>query len=581
MPSKREYIQLRGLRQNNLKGFDLDLPIGELTVVTGLSGAGKSSLVFDTLHAEGQRRYVETFSPYTRQFMDLLDRPKLDSVENIRPSIAIQQSNTVKTSRSTVATITELADYFKVWFAKAATLYDPASGAVITEDSPQSVWRKLIDDYKGQSLLVTFPITKPENLSWEEILKPLNGQGYTRVLLRRSDSLHESEGESGEYEMIRIDALVSTDCSLLTNHTALLVVQDRIASMNEKSRSRFIEAAQQAFHSGKGRIQVIDTNIKPVADFSHGLSSPITGQSFRSAAPALFSFNSPLGACSECRGFGRVIEIDDRLVIPDHSLSVDEGAIRAFQGEVYSESLRDLQRAAKKHNIRTNIAWSKLKKKELQFIMEGEPEYKDNCGQWYGVSRFFNWLNRNLYKMHVRVFLSKFRSYTLCPECKGARLKADSLNWKWQGYTLPELYQKSVSDLLELLTTHSGLTRSKKSQLDTDTALNGILTRLTFLRDVGLGYLTLDRSSRSLSGGETMRVNLTSCLGSSLVDTLFVLDEPSVGLHPRDMDRLISILHRLTSLGNTVVLVEHDEAIMREADHLIEIGPAQGEVGAS
>ncbi|MEC8219991.1 MAG: excinuclease ABC subunit A, partial [Verrucomicrobiota bacterium] len=339
MPSKREYIQLRGLRQNNLKGFDLDLPIGELTVVTGLSGAGKSSLVFDTLHAEGQRRYVETFSPYTRQFMDLLDRPKLDSVENIRPSIAIQQSNTVKTSRSTVATITELADYFKVWFAKAATLSDPASGAVITEDSPQSVWRKLIDDYKGQSLLVTFPITKPENLSWEEILKPLNGQGYTRVLLRRSDSLRESEGESGEYEMIRIDALVSTDCSLLTNHTALLVVQDRIASMNEKSRSRFIEAAQQAFHSGKGRIQVIDTNIKPVADFSHGLSSPITGQSFRSAAPALFSFNSPLGAWSECRGFGRVIEIDDRLVIPDHSLSVDEGAIRAFQGEVYSESL--------------------------------------------------------------------------------------------------------------------------------------------------------------------------------------------------------------------------------------------------
>ena len=572
MPSKKEYIHLRGVRQNNLKGFDLDLPIGELTVVTGLSGAGKSSLVFETLHAEGQRRYVETFSPYTRQFMDLLDRPKVDSVENIRPSIAIQQSNTVKTSRSTVGTITELADYFKVWFANAATLYDPASGAAITDDSPQSAWRKLTKDYKGQPAYVAFPITKPENLSWEEILKSLSGQGYTRVLLPKGKG-------GGEYKMMRIDELASADSSLLANHSSLLTVQDRIASLNEKSRSRFIEAAQQAFHFGKGRIQILDTNIKPVADFTHGLSSPITGQTFRAAAPALFSFNSPLGACFECRGFGRVIEIDDRLVIPDHSLSVDEGAIRAFQGEVYSESLRDLQRAAKKHKVRTNISWSKLKKKELQFIMEGEPKYKENCGQWYGVRRFFDWLNRNLYKMHVRVFLSKFRSYTLCPDCEGARLKSDSLNWKWQGHTLPVLYQKSVSDLIELLTPHAKLNSSKKSQLDTDTALNGILTRLTFLRDVGLGYLTLDRSSRSLSGGETMRVNLTSCLGSSLVDTLFVLDEPSVGLHPRDMDRLISILHRLTSLGNTVVVVEHDEAIMREADNLIEIGPRPGRGG--
>lgn len=572
MPSKKEYIHLRGVRQNNLKGFDLDLPIGELTVVTGLSGAGKSSLVFETLHAEGQRRYVETFSPYTRQFMDLLDRPKVDSVENIRPSIAIQQSNTVKTSRSTVGTITELADYFKVWFANAATLYDPASGAAITDDSPQSVWRKITEDYKGQPAYVAFPITKPENLSWEEILKSLSGQGYTRVLLPKCKG-------GGEYKMMRIDELASADSSLLTNHSSLLTVQDRIASLNEKSRSRFIEAAQQAFHFGKGRIHILNTNIKPVADFTHGLNSPITGQTFRAAAPALFSFNSPLGACSECRGFGRVIEIDDRLVIPDHSLSVDEGAIRAFQGEVYSESLRDLQRAAQKHKVRTNISWSKLNKKELQFIMEGEPKYEDNCGQWYGIRRFFDWLNRNLYKMHVRVFLSKFRSYTLCPECGGARLKADSLNWKWQGHTLPELYQKSVSDLIELLTPHEKLTSSKKSQLDTDTALNGIMTRLTFLRDVGLGYLTLDRSSRSLSGGETMRVNLTSCLGSSLVDTLFVLDEPSVGLHPRDMDRLISILHRLTVLGNTVVVVEHDEAIMREADHLIEIGPRPGRGG--
>ena len=563
-------IEVRGARTHNLKNIDLDIPRDKLVVITGLSGSGKSSLAFDTLYAEGQRRYVESLSTYARQFLSLMEKPDIDHIEGLSPAISIEQKSTSHNPRSTVGTITELADYFKVWFANAATLYDPASGAAITDDSPQSAWRKITEDYKGQPAYVAFPITKPENLRWEEILKSLSGQGYTRVLLRKSED---------EYQMMRIDELASTNSSSLINRSSLLILQDRIANLNENSRSRFIEAAQQAFHFGKGRIQIIDTNIKSVADFTHGLSSPITGQSFRAAVPALFSFNSPLGACSQCRGFGRVIEIDDHLVIPDHSLSVDEGAIRAFQGEVYSESLRDLQRAAQKHKVRTNIAWSKLNKKELQFIMEGEPKYEDNCGQWYGIRRFFDWLNRNLYKMHVRVFLSKFRSYTLCPECEGARLIADSLNWKWQGHTLPGLYQKSVSDLLSLLTPHVKLTSSKKSQQDIDTALVGIMTRLTFLRDVGLGYLTLDRSSRSLSGGETMRVNLTSCLGSSLVDTLFVLDEPSVGLHPRDMDRLISILHRLTGLGNTVVVVEHDEAIMREADHLIEIGPRPGRGG--
>jgi len=656
MPSKKEYIHLRGVRQNNLKGFDLDLPIGQLTVVTGLSGAGKSSLVFETLHAEGQRRYVETFSPYTRQFMDLLDRPKVDSVENIRPSIAIQQSNTVKTSRSTVGTITELCDYFKVWFANAATLYDPASGEAITDDNPQSAWKKLLATHKDESALVAFQVEKPEKFAWDEILKNLSAQGYTRVLLRKSVPRSEattrpgakrtgtSAGESEKEQIIRIDELLSSESSLLTSHSSLLVIQDRIASLDHKARSRFIEAAQQAFHFGKGRIHILgikatskreqdapatvagasssmatskreqdapttstvagasSSMATSLAEFTHGLISPVSGQTFRPAAPPLFSFNSPLGACSECRGFGRVIEIDDHLVIPDHSRSIDGGAIRAFQGEVYSESLRDLQRAAKKHKVRTNIPWSKLTKKELEFVMEGTPSYQENNGQWYGVHRFFDWLNKNLYKMHVRVFLSKFRSYTLCPVCHGARLKPESLNWKWQGYTLPDLYQKSVSELLNILREGDspkspqsgnaaigdnrppedsalGNAAIGDNRPPEDSALAGILSRLSFLDQVGLGYLALDRSSRSLSGGETMRVNLTSCLGSSLVDTLFVLDEPSVGLHPRDMDRLISILRRLTDLGNTVVVVEHDEAIMRAADNLIEIGPRPGAQG--
>ncbi|MEM1221481.1 MAG: excinuclease ABC subunit UvrA [Verrucomicrobiota bacterium] len=556
MPKTKDCIHLRGVRQNNLKGFDLDLPIGQLTVVTGLSGAGKSSLVFETLHAEGQRRYVETFSPYTRQFMDLLDRPKVDSVENIRPSIAIHQSNTVKTSRSTVGTITELADYFKVWFANVATLHDPATGEPITDDNPQSAWKALLTKHSGVNALICFEITKPDKLTWEEILKPLSAQGYARVV------------HGGK--VLRIDKLLSSNSSL---QGSLLAVQDRI-KISEATRARALEALQTAFQFGQGRIQVLDTECESLAAFIHGLKSPKTGQTFRPATPALFSFNSPIGACSECRGFGRVIEIDYKLVIPDQSISIDEGAIRAFQGDVYSESLRDLQRAAKKHKVRTHIPWSKLNKKELKFIMEGEPGYKNGSyqDQWYGIHRFFEWLNGNLYKMHVRVFLSKFRSYTECPKCGGARLQPESLCWTWQGNTLPELYQKSVSDLLTLLTSNSSLPTSNTN----DTALSGILSRLSFLEQVGLGYLTLDRSSRTLSGGETMRVNLTSCLGSSLVDTLFVLDEPSVGLHPRDMDRLIGILRRLTDLGNTVVVVEHDEAVMRAADNLIEIGPKPG-----
>ncbi|MEM7791618.1 MAG: excinuclease ABC subunit A, partial [Verrucomicrobiota bacterium] len=432
MPKTKDCIHLRGVRQNNLKGFDLDLPIGQLTVVTGLSGAGKSSLVFETLHAEGQRRYVETFSPYTRQFMDLLDRPKVDSVENIRPSIAIHQSNTVKTSRSTVGTITELADYFKVWFANVSTLHDPATGEPITDDNPQSAWKTLLTKHPGVNALICFEITKPDKLTWEEILKPLSAQGYARVV-------HDGK-------VLRIDKLLSSNFSL---QGSLLAVQDRI-KISESNRARALEALQTAFQFGQGRIQVLDTECELLTAFIHGLKSPKTGQTFRPATPALFSFNSPIGACSECRGFGRVIEIDYKLVIPDQSISIDEGAIRAFQGDVYSESLRDLQRAAKKHKVRTHIPWSKLNKKELKFIMEGEPGYKNGSyqDQWYGIHRFFEWLNGNLYKMHVRVFLSKFRSYTECPKCGGARLQPESLCWTWQGNTLPELYQKSVSDLL-------------------------------------------------------------------------------------------------------------------------------------
>jgi len=364
--ASKEYINLRGVRQNNLKGFDLNLPIGQLTVVTGLSGAGKSSLVFETLHAEGQRRYVETFSPYTRQFMELMDRPKVDSVENIRPSIAIQQSNTVKTSRSTVGTITELCDFFKVWFPNVATLIDPATGEPITDDNPQSIWKKLLKAHKDQTVLIAFPITRPEKFEWSEILQPLSAQGYTRVVHNGS--------------VIRISDLQSQTSALKSQTTSLLVIQDRI-KVGSKTRSRFIEAAQAALTFGKGQIQILNIDGATVAEFTHGLHSPETGITYRPATAPLFSFNSPIGACEKCKGFGRIIEIDYNLVTPDKSLSVDDGAIRAFQGAVYSESLRDLQRAAKKHKIRTDLPWSKLSKKEILFILEGEnPKHSTGNG---------------------------------------------------------------------------------------------------------------------------------------------------------------------------------------------------------
>ena len=551
MLKRSDYIQLSGIRQNNLKGFDLDLPLGRLIVVTGPSGAGKSSLVFETLHAEGQRRYVETFSPYTRQFLELLDRPKIDRIENIRPSIAIQQSNTVRTSRSTVGTLTELCDYFKVWFANNATLYDPANGEPITDDSPRSVWEKLLQNFPGSTCLIAFPIEKPTKLRWIEILDSLRSQGFVRIALNN--------------RIIRLEEL---DHRSLNEDDILLVIQDRIA-LQAENRSRTIEALENAFTLGKGQIKILEPKGKSIQAFTQGLRSSVDGKTYRKATPAAFSFNSPIGACPHCRGFGRIIEIDPRLVIPDHTLSIEQGAIRAFQGQVYSECLRDLRRAAKRHKIRTDVPWAKLTKEETTFVFKGETDYAEGSNQWYGIQRFFKWLESKVYKMHVRVFLSKFRSYTQCPTCNGDRLQEESRLWKWQGHTLPELYRKSVSELLDRLPVDEG----------EDSALLGIRNRLQFLDQVGLGYLTIDRNSRTLSGGETMRVNLTSCLGSSLVDTLFVLDEPSVGLHPRDLDRLIGILRRLADQGNTVIVVEHDESVMRAADHLVEIGPEPGVKG--
>jgi excinuclease ABC subunit A len=620
--SNLDSIRLRGVRQNNLQGLDLDLPLGKLIVVTGLSGAGKSSLVFETLHAEGQRRYVETFSAYTRQFLERLDRPRVDSIENIRPSIAIEQTNTVKTSRSTVGTMTELCDYFKAWWPHAARLHDPETGAVIADDNPRTIWSKARAQWPSgeRTVLVAFAVRKPAQLTWAEIFGPLRAQGYTRAVVIEGEvgtPLRGVRGSGGgrlgepslPLKITRLDE-PEKNFAQLPAGAVLLVVQDRVA-LAAANEPRFLEAARAALHFGQGALRLLDDEGRELGRFSEGLHSPHTGRKFRPATPGMFSFNSPLGACPRCRGFGRVIEVDERLVIPDPKLSLAGGALRPFQGEVYGESKRDLLRACAKHKIPTRVAWRELSAAQREFVLAGEPGYREGTWQkhWYGVRRFFAWLEGQTYKMHVRVFLSKYRTYSTCPDCGGARLQPEALWWKWRGRTLPDLYRMPVEELLgEMedgkckMEKHEGAVASDAptaaeseaeisnskfkigreplaARHQRDLALEGIFTRLRYLREVGLGYLTLDRPTRTLSGGETERVNLTTCLGSALVETLFVLDEPSVGLHPRDIHRLIGILRRLADQGNTVVVVEHDEAVMRAADHIVEIGPAPGKLG--
>ncbi|MES1166899.1 MAG: excinuclease ABC subunit A, partial [Pseudomonadota bacterium] len=519
--------------------------------------------MFDTLHAEGQRRYVETFSAYTRQFLDLLDKPRVVAIENIRPSIAIEQTNTVKTSRSTVGTMTELADFFKVWFSHVAECFDPATGERVEDDNPRTIWEKSHAAHPGRAVLVAFKVAKPASLAWSEILAILKHQGYVRVLLGQA--------------VRKIDDLLAPGATPAENAEALFVIQDRV-DLAPTLQARFIEAVETSLHFGQGQVRLFAADtLAELGHFSRGLHSPRTGRTFRAATPALFSFNSPLGACPKCRGFGRVIEIDYRLALPDRSLSIDDGAIKCWESEIYGESKQDLRVFTRKKKIPTNIPFASLTPEQQSYIIDGEPGYGEENGKpwpkyWYGLKGFFRWLEKHTYKMHVRVFLARYRAYNPCPDCGGQRLQPEALCWKWRGRTLPELYQLPVSVLL----TELAPARPAPGDRAPELAYDAIVTRLRYLEQVGLGYLTLDRQSKTLSGGEVQRVNLTRCLGTSLVDTLFVLDEPSVGLHPRDIDRLIAIIRSLTDAGNTVVVVEHDEAMIRAADHVVEVGPEPG-----
>ena len=603
--ARAEAIVIRGARQNNLKNLTLSIPLNELTVVTGVSGSGKSSLVFDTLYAEGQRRYVQTFSPYARQFLDRMDKPKVERIEGILPAIAIDQTNPVRTSRSTVGTMTELNDHLKLLFARAARLFCRQCGAPVRRDTPESICTSLMDRTAAAGdprLLITFPVAVPKNFTEEEVRTLLEKQGYTRIHARRGPTLE--------------------------------VIQDRLR-IGATERARVVDAIEAALRVGRGKVNVYVVEEEPSRQPStvdgrgetepSPKPSPASGRGgreevwrfstdlhcadcdihYQDPAPHAFSFNSPLGACETCRGFGRTIGIDYNLVIPDESKSLKDGAIRPWQTESYEECQDDLIRYARKRDIPTDVPWRKLTEAQRRWVIEGEGGWEKKV--WYGARRFFAWLETKSYRMHIRVLLSKYRAYTPCADCEGARLKLDALLWRlgtrqnaddvlpaarrfrprsvqWAPDRLESLPGLTIHDLMLL-----PIARCREffarielpAPLDeaTDLLLGEVRSRLGFLADVGLGYLTLDRQSRTLSGGEVQRINLTTALGTSLVNTLFVLDEPSIGLHPRDMSRVIDVMRRLRDAGNSLVVVEHDPQVMLAADRILDLGPGPGERG--
>ena len=543
---KQTVIGVKGAAQNNLKQIHVDIPLNRITVVTGVSGSGKSSLAFDTLYAEGQRRYVETFSPYARQFMDRMDRPRAERIDNIPPAVAIDRKDPVRTSRSTVGTMTEVTDYVKLLFARFADLHCTGCGRVVRAETPRQVWDAVAAVGEGD-LALTFPYDIGD-VGLERARRALVRLGYDRFL---------AEG--------RIH-----DLAALTSENAppvMDVLADRLRG-KQADRSRVMESAEMAFRFGGGRMDLWADG-RRLQGFSNRLACAACGIDYAPPLPNLFSFNSPLGACDTCRGFGRVIDIDLDLIIPDPGLTLNEGAIKPFGGrsdrKMEYADLADFCRQAK---IPMDMAFKRLGAAQRQAIIDGTDDY-------YGIRGYFKWLESRTYKMTVRVFLSRYRSYDLCPDCHGSRFKAESLDYRLGDRTIAEVYALNVDGAAVYFAGLEGLAADEAGRM----VLDEVRNRLTYLQDVGLGFLTLDRQSRTLSGGEVQRVALASALGSSLVNTLYVLDEPSIGLHPRDSHRLIRILTRLRALPNTVVVVEHDPEIIRHSDHLIDLGPGAGDRG--
>lgn len=525
-----------------------------MTVITGVSGSGKSSLAIDTLYAEGQRRYIETFSPYARQFMDRMDRPLADKIEGIPPAIAIDQKDPVRTSRSTVGTMTEITDYVKLLYARLGQLHCESCGRPVISESVEFILSQLKGFEKGIETIITFPFSSKTALEGFKTKKGKSDDEAKKLLIQMG------------FDRVYIDGHIESIEALQIHGKTLNMVADRVR-LAPKNNRRIVDSLEQAFRFGGGRLDVWMPPNRHMA-FSKHLSCPNCSIHYSPPLPNLFSFNSPIGACETCRGFGRTIDIDMDLIIPDPNLSIEEGAIKPWGSSKERRfEFNDLVRFCRRKKIPTNKPFKRLKQIQIASIVDGTSKY-------YGIRGFFKWLETKTYKMPVRVFLSRYRSYDVCPDCRGTRFKKETLLYRLGGKTIAEVYEKNVN--LALAFFESLATPGDDAGR---MVLAEVLQRLRYLCDVGLGYLTIDRQSRTLSGGEVQRVALASAMGASLVNTLYVLDEPSIGLHPRDIHRLLKILKGLRDHSNTVVVVEHDPEIIRESDHILDLGPGAGENG--
>ncbi|MEQ9103409.1 MAG: excinuclease ABC subunit UvrA [Rhodothermales bacterium] len=558
-------IIIRGARQHNLKNVDLDLPRGSLIVFTGPSGSGKSSLAFDTIYAEGQRRYVESLSSYARQFLERMDKPDADLITGLAPAIAIEQKTVSKNPRSTVATQTELYDHLRLLFARIGTTFSPVSGEPVTRDSPRSVARDVQDRFEdGTRFMVCFPFPDRKKIAVRDELESLRKRGFFRMVALPT----EKQAEKGETESI-IDLNETEPASVRIARDRLLVLVDRLATRkdDEDAESRLADSVEQAFSEGGGRCLILRPGEREARAYSQHFERD--GRIFAEPTPHLFSFNSPVGACPTCQGFGRTAGLDPDLVIPDPALSIRQGAIAPFRTESWSQYFRALIRVAADERISIDKPYQDLTGKELDIIWNGKADYA-------GIHGFFDYLESKKYKMHYRIYHARFRGYTSCPSCKGYRLRDDALFVRVAGHHIGQVCELTIEDASRFF---AELSLNDHEMAVAGRVLDELRRRLTYLVKVGLEYLSLDRLSQSLSGGESQRINLATSLGSSLVGSLYVLDEPSIGLHPRDTHRLIDILEHLRDIGNTVLVVEHEEDMMRRADWIVDLGPGAGRNG--
>jgi excinuclease ABC subunit A len=550
----KESIVIRGARQHNLKGFDLEIPRRTLTVITGPSGSGKSSLAFDTIYAEGQRRYVESLSAYARQFLERMEKPDVDAVEGLSPAVAIEQRNPTKTSRSTVGTATEIYDYLRLLWARIGHTHCPVCGREMKPDTVSSVADTVLRLAAGTRFYVAFPLRLSERVTHEVVVENLRAQGFLRV---------HANGQ-----VLHLDDLESAALDL-TQAGEILVVVDRLA-LSDEVGARLNDAIGTAFADGDGECVIILANTLEKLRFTERFECAYDGTRAPAPSPQLFSFNNPRGACERCNGFGAVLEYDESLIICNPDRTLRDGAIDPWTKPRYDNKRRALADFARREGIPMDKRWKDLTDAQRHKLLQSRTRgYK-------GIIPFLHDLEEKKYKQYIRIFLRQYQTAQECPDCRGSKLKPAALNVRVDSKTIAEVAELSVGTLCEWV---DNLELSAFEQTVADTILREARERIRFLRDVGLDYLSLNRATRTLSGGEAQRIGLANSLGSQLVDTLYVLDEPSIGLHPRDMGRLLKLLHRLRDSGNTVIVVEHDPAAIEVADFMVELGPGSGEQG--